>query len=508
MIRFDRRALPLGLIAALGAAPAHADVTPDQVWSDFRSYLEGFGYQVSGSEAATGGTLTVSDVTMTVQQAEEPFSVVLSIDSLVLTDQGDGSVSVAFPAVMPIVMKGTDEDGAAVQVGLEFRQSGLDMRVTGTPAELVYSYTAASMGMALADLMAEGKVIPPEQAALDMTINGVSGGSTVTVGDLRRISQTMSGDSATITAAFDDPESGARGSIEAQMNALDFTGTSSLPPQMDTTQMDAMLRAGFALDGTLSWRDASSRFSVMENGAMTEGQTQAASTLWRVSMGDGGLDYSGVGQSVTYSLSGGELPFPVAVAADETRFAMTLPLVAGPAEQDFALGLTLGGMTISDGVWNLFDPGTILPRDPATLAIDLAGKAKMFVDLLNPEAMERAENAGEVPGELNALTLKGLTLRAAGAELTGTGDFTFDNTDLTTFDGVPRPIGSFNLNLTGANALIDKLIQMGLVSEDDAMGARMMMSMFAVPGNGDDALTSTIEINEQGHILANGMRIQ
>ena len=241
---------------------------------------------------------------------------------------------------------------------------------------------------------------------------------------------------------------------------------------------------------------------------MTEGQTQAASTLWRVSMGDGGLDYSGVGQSVTYSLSGGELPFPVAVAADETRFAMTLPLVAGPAEQDFALGLTLGGMTISDGVWNLFDPGTILPRDPATLAIDLAGKAKMFVDLLNPEAMERAENAGEVPGELNALTLKGLTLRAAGAELTGTGDFTFDNTDLTTFDGVPRPIGSFNLNLTGANALIDKLIQMGLVSEDDAMGARMMMSMFAVPGNGDDALTSTIEINEQGHILANGMRIQ
>jgi hypothetical protein len=36
----------------------------------------------------------------------------------------------------------------------------------------------------------------------------------------------------------------------------------------------------------------------------------------------------------------------------------------------------------------------------------------------------------------------------------------------------------------------------------------MMMSMFAVPENGPDNLTSSIRINEQGHVLANGMRIQ
>ena len=55
---------------------------------------------------------------------------------------------------------------------------------------------------------------------------------------------------------------------------------------------------------------------------------------------------------------------------------------------------------------------------------------------------------------------------------------------------------------------LDKLIEMGLVSDQDAMGARMMMSMFAVPGSEPDTLSSTIEVNEQGHVLANGQRIK
>jgi hypothetical protein len=35
----------------------------------------------------------------------------------------------------------------------------------------------------------------------------------------------------------------------------------------------------------------------------------------------------------------------------------------------------------------------------------------------------------------------------------------------------------------------------------------MMMGLFATP-TGEDELTSTIEVNEQGHLLANGQRLQ
>ena len=109
---------------------------------------------------------------------------------------------------------------------------------------------------------------------------------------------------------------------------------------------------------------------------------------------------------------------------------------------------------------------------------------------------------------LNAVTIQELLVSAAGAKLTGTGDFAFNNDDLTSFDGMPAPSGEANLSLTGANTLMDKLIEMGLMSDDDAMGARMMMGMLAVPGEGEDTLNSKIEISEDGKILANGQRIK
>ena len=86
--------------------------------------------------------------------------------------------------------------------------------------------------------------------------------------------------------------------------------------------------------------------------------------------------------------------------------------------------------------------------------------------------------------------------------------FTFDNTDLTTFDGMPAPTGEVNLSLVGGNGLLDKLIAMGLVPEEEAMGMRMMMGMFAVPGDGEDTLNSKIEVKGDGQILANGQRIK
>ena len=113
----------------------------------------------------------------------------------------------------------------------------------------------------------------------------------------------------------------------------------------------------------------------------------------------------------------------------------------------------------------------------------------------------------DMPAELYELTLNTLVVDAVGAMLTGEGAFTFDNSDMQTFPGMPRPQGQLTAELSGANGLLDKLVAMGIVPEDQAMGARMMMGMFAVPA-GDDKMTSTIEINEQGHISANGQRIQ
>ena len=49
---------------------------------------------------------------------------------------------------------------------------------------------------------------------------------------------------------------------------------------------------------------------------------------------------------------------------------------------------------------------------------------------------------------------------------------------------------------------------MGLLPEDQAMGARMMMGMFAVTGQGEDTLTSKIEVTGDGQVKANGQRLR
>ena len=124
----------------------------------------------------------------------------------------------------------------------------------------------------------------------------------------------------------------------------------------------------------------------------------------------------------------------------------------------------------------------------------------MSEDVFAPDFAEQMDGP---PGQINSLNINRLLLNLAGAELTGNGSFSFNN------EGeMPKPSGSVNLMLSGANALLDTLVGMGLLPEDQAMGARMMMSMFAVPGDSPDTLVSTIEVNEDGSILANGQRIK
>ena len=184
-----------------------------------------------------------------------------------------------------------------------------------------------------------------------------------------------------------------------------------------------------------------------------------------------------------------------------------MPVTASEAPQDYTVALSLGDLTVNEELWSLFDPTAVLPREPATIDVDLTGQTTVFQDFMNfAKMMELSDN--DVPLELNALTIKNFLISAAGASLSATGDFAFNNDDLTSFDGIPAPSGSAEVQISGANGLIDKLIEMGLIAETDAMGARMMMGMLAVPGEGEDSLKSNLEITEDGQILANGQRIK
>jgi len=221
-----------------------------------------------------------------------------------------------------------------------------------------------------------------------------------------------------------------------------------------------------------------------------------------IEIGEGGVIYGGASDKITAQFGGSAIPFPpLSFTMDRSESRIQLPVAPDPDNaQDFGLLTTLEGLEVDDLLWGLIDPTGQIPRDPATIVLDLGGSAILTEDFTAPDF---AENLTGAPGTLETLTLNKLLVSLAGAELTGDGDFTFNN------DGfIPMPFGTANVSLSGGNALLDTLVAMGLIPEDQAVGARLMLGLFARPGDGPDTLVSTIEMKEDGSILANGQRIR
>jgi hypothetical protein len=498
--------LPLGLLSQA----ALADLTPQQVWSDWRQYMEDMGYAVQATEDTSGPEVRISDLSLNMTLPEDEGVVSISLGDLSFEQNEDGSVSVVMPASMPISINGisTDDDGENFTMNLSFSQTGQDMIVSGTAEEMTYDYDAATFALSLNELIVGNESYAEDNARINVVGSGLSTTTTMTAGDMRGYAQT--GEVATVTYDIfvDNPDETSQLALSGNIEDLRSEGSGDLPAGLsNSADMAAMLRAGLDVAGVVSYAGGNSKIAVTDpvEGNFTI-ETATSGGEFGVEMGQDGIAYD-LGQSnLQMILNIAELPFPIQFGLDALDFSLAAPALSGEEPQDFSLGLALQNFTMSDMIWGIFDPTGQLPRDPATLEIDIEGEAKVDVDYFDPQAATQIGPEG--PGELRALTINSLLVDAAGAKLEGAGDITFDNTDTQTIPGMPRPTGEVNLALVGGNALIEKLVAMGILPSEQAMGARMMLGLFAVPGAQPDTLTSKIEFTEEGAILANGQRVR
>ncbi len=494
------------LALGLSATGAHADVTGAQVWADWKSYLQGFGYEIAGTEAQSGDTLTITDIVMSMTLPEGEGDIEMTMGTLSFTDNANGTVSVDLPARMPLVFNVTPEDEDDVARGtMLIEQVGQVMIVSGDPDDFTYTYSADTMTMTLEDLETEDDEGSAGTVDFVVGLTDISSTTRTTVGDMRSYDGSLAAAALTYDMSFDVPEGPEQGSgsFTGAMNGLSATGKGQFPADMDTEMLNDMIAAGADVTSTMTYDSGSTEIDVVSPDGPFSATTRSTGGTFAVNMGADGLlyDLSQTGVEMTAQVP--DFPLPVTLNMAESGFKLGMPIVESQDPQDFAFGFKLGDFTISDAIWGLFDPAGQLPRDPATLELDLAGTARVLADIFDPMAM-----AGTTaPGEINSLDIKTVLVDMIGARLSGSGGFTFDNSDMVTFDGVPRPEGSLDLRLEGANALLDKLVGMGILPQEQAMGARMMMGMFGVP-QGDDTLTSKIEVNAEGHVLANGQRLQ
>lgn len=489
--------------AVLTGSIVSADVTPEDVWEQWQSMFGLYGDDsVSiGSVERKGDTLTVSNLTIDFDENGLKMNAVLP--KISMQDLGNGTVAIttAPEFSMSIV---DNQNIVSTSMEMVVRQEGLSMIASGEPDSMNYAVLAKSYSVEVDGLTEDGEEIPLD---FSFVLNNVNGSYLITKTDVQDITYALNADNLTFNIDLEELDEDAKMSITGQIKTLVTEANASLPlePMGDFSNVFAM---GLTTDATYKY--ASSDFAMAfadQNANFTfEGQDQGG--LLSVALNSDSVSYQTNANGMTMLVRTAEFPFPIEASMAEAGFGLTMPVGKSDVEQPFGLSLNFIEMAVNDGIWNLFDPGEVLPRDPATISLDLTGTGKWNFDIFDVEQAEEIDASGGVHGELNTLDLNSLKLAIAGAEVQGEGGFTFDNTDLESFGGLPRPEGEVNLEATGVNGLIDKVVELGFVPEDQVMGARMMLGLFAVASETEDKLTSNLQIDEQGHVTANGQRLR
>ena len=494
------------IAAVLCGTTATADVTAQQVWDNWTDQMEVYGQGfTTGGEEMSGDTLTISDVK--IEMSDDEASVLANLGDIELVENGDGTVTITVPDNYPIKLNFTPEYGDPSTVNLAVTHEGMTLNVAGDPDAMIYDIKADRYAISVDSLEGEaGEEVELTDAMFAMI--DLAGTYSVKSDNLTRIAYALNVGALDIDVLFKEIDGDGVVSANADLADLDMFANIATPIDMDLEAEMPPFVDGLALEGGYTFGAVSYAFDVDIDGEAVSGTADVDNGSLGFEMDIDGLAYIGETHDINISMSiPQEIPFPLDVTMAKYGFDFQVPLSQGEGgPRDARLAFDFTDLAVSDALWNLVDPQNILPRDALTIALGLSAQVTPFFDFLDPEQQEAAM-LSDIPGELNGVQISELTVRGAGAEITGTGAFTFDNSDLETFDGLPRPEGQVEFAINGVNGLVDKLIQMGLIPEDEALMPRMMLGMFATPV-GDDMLTSTIEVNSEGHLLANGQRLR
>ncbi|MTH65804.1 DUF2125 domain-containing protein [Paracoccus shanxieyensis] len=548
------------LALAAFTSPAFADVTPEQVWQSWIDYYESVGYTVAeaGRDMA-GSTLTLRDVT--IEGGAEGNKVVSRIPQVTLTQENGGKVRTVFADQMDMDVSGTEE-GSAFSLPVAISMPGNAIVTSGAPEDMTHEFDYPTIDVTLSTITSDGAERP---LPITVKLADTTGTFHSVAGTPAKYDYTMATQKLTFQGDVTE-EAGDQMKFAGSLDALRSEGTMTAGGKFTDLegQMSQALKDGLAISGKLATGPGAGTFEFASTDA--EGQPSSGSGKYdgkgmdlSFNLSSDGMGYQGATDAVSFEMTSPQFPAPISYGVESGSFDMQLPVTQSDQPQPFKFGYALSGVTLGDQIWAMFDPQAQLPRDPASLEIDLTGlmkvtqdifampaadatpetatdddasddaapaddtdaatadgmtpdtpaddaEAQADADLAQDETMAGDDTAEETPSPFEPveLTINQIALNAVGAKVNASGSLKApEGGDLS------APVGQIKAEYEGVNGLLDKLGAMGLIPEDQMMGVRMMLAMFAKPVDGNpEKLATDLEFRDGGAIFANGQQIK
>ena len=408
------------------AFPALADVTPAEVWQNWVDYYKANGYTVTeGTREEAGETLSVKDVAVSFAAPDDQGAVSLTFPEITLSGTGDGKVRTTFAETSPFTLSFKNEEDEPVSITGNVVAKNAEIVTSGSAADMTHATKAAEFTANLTSIKTADK-----ETAMPVTLRLLNVAATQrhVDGDAIKIDFDGTAERLEVTADVKDLEDqeGGKGSLKLNggMDNLASTGSFVMPKGVDIAKdMNAALKAGLSMDGTMS--AGAGKIDFQFDGTSETGEAESGSGTAEVKgveltggMSAAGLKYQGSSDASSVQFTSPQVPVPVSYALEGSTFDLQMPIMKSDQPAPFKFAYSLSGLTIADGLWDLFDSAKVLPRDPASLDVDVTGLAKVTMDLFDPasmKAMEDAANAADAAGT-----------DAAGTDTAGTDDTATD----------------------------------------------------------------------------------
>lgn len=493
-----RIALPLFL--AFSATALSADIAPDEAWQGVRSVFDGAGYNVRAETHLEGSALVVSPLVLTTRSGDATGrALAIDLSGMRFTPFGSGGVRMSFPKAIPIEARIKDA-GILTELELNYRHAGMVIDVTGSADDAAYAFNAESVTVVLEEMRVKGVPVPKEDAEVDLRFSGISGTAHTALKAGIRFDKDVKIAKADYIVTLNETDGDEARSLNGAISDIALSLRAVLPDGATDLDLDAALAAGVEMGIALEMGSARMALAFRDHKGSGKLSATSARGVFSAEARAERIAYDVLSHDLEMTVHAPEMPGPLTFGYRELAQSAAMPGRSAAKPQPIDVKVALRDLIIGDTLWALFDPGAVMPRDPITAVLDLGAMA-LFPEMIFSDAAKEPD--------VRAMTLRALEVKGAGMAISGTGDFTFDPANAPVVKDLPAPDGVLDLRAAGVNGFLDKLLELRLIEQEEALPLRMMLGMLgrAVEG-AEDTVVSHLEFEKGELVSANGQRLK